>query len=454
MWHTVWAEDGAVFYQDALGHPLAEVAFRSYAGYGLLVQRILGDIGSWLPADQYARWASVSAATFVALLALFVYWSSAPLLGAPLRRGVLAGSMILLPVLPFEILGSVANIHWMMPLACLFAVLFPVERYGAVVACLVVVILCPLSSPLSLVAAPIALYQLVHLVRQVRTGRPVPWVRWVVPAAYLVACAAQLAIYRSATHAAGLAMPLGERLSTTVEVVPMRIGSNLVFGVGAGERLWDRAGWLTGIIAVVVVAALLAWKFRRADRTSRRWMAGFVAASLGTFAFSMFQRPAYLADLITPAGAPLTFIGARYEVFSQLLLVVALLVPSTVPTGLLTRIPSRRGAVADDAPPPASAVGRTGAWLSGGLAWRSVVAVTVVWTGVALIPSYQLETSRSFGPVWHDSVSGAQVSCEQDRADPIASSVPRAVPISPGSTWHVMMTCGELGIAEPLRGGK
>ena len=88
-------------------------------------------IGSHLPLESYAAFVAVVTTALVSLLALFVFYASAPLLRSPLRQGVLAGTMLVLPVLPIEVLGAMCNLQWMLPLPCLLAVLLPVETAAA-----------------------------------------------------------------------------------------------------------------------------------------------------------------------------------------------------------------------------------------------------------------------------------------------------------------------------------
>ena len=62
--------------------------------------------------EWYSAWAAVSSTFVVSLLALFVYFASAPLLRAPLRRAILAASFLVLPVLPLEVLAALCNLQW------------------------------------------------------------------------------------------------------------------------------------------------------------------------------------------------------------------------------------------------------------------------------------------------------------------------------------------------------
>lgn len=435
MWRTVWAEDGDRFYQDALAFPLDEIILRSYAGYGHVVPRMLATIGTYLPIEQFARWATFSAAILTSLLAIFVYFASAPLLRSRLRQSILAGAMILLPVLPYEALGSICTLHVMAPLACLLALLFPVDRSGAIAARLLVVVLGPLSSPICIIFAPLAIYHLVSMVRRRDVRR---WRTTVIPAAFLLASIVQGVVYIYADHAPTPPMGPGTRARIVTELVPMRLGSNLVFGIRPGEWLWDAIGPWVGVVGLAVLGVLFVIKLRTSSTTSRFWILGIGAFSVGLYVFSLWQRPQYLSLMIPTAGEPFNISGLRYEVASQLLLVLALLVPPNLPRWVALRAP---GAATAMSLGPDTTLRDAARQILGPAPWKALIAVCTIWVVVVLLPSYRLPTFRSDGPSWSSSVREARTACEVDgRVD---SSVVEA-PISPGAHWSVRFHCSQL----------
>lgn len=482
MWQTVWAEDGATFYKDALDNPLGEVVLRSYAGYGHALPRILADIGTWLPGQHYSKWTTLSAAGIVALLALFVYWASRPLLGAPLRRAVLAGSVFLLPVLPFEVLGVICNLHWILPVACLFAVLLPVDRPWPIVARLFVVVLGPLSSPLCLAFAPIAALQLVaFVVRRRRGDRSSSTRTLVVPIAYLLSCLGQLAIYATATATpAKREVPLSTQIDAITRLYPTKVITNTVFGVRTSSDLWEPLGYWLVAAAVVIVAALLVVKFLGSNRTARLWMGALVVGGAGLFVYSMLSRPAFIEEMVQHTGTPYNFIGARYEVFPAFLLIIALLLPPNVPKGLLftpglapepapeltpepEREPRREPGAGSEPSTVGGPAGRLVDRVAGGLPWKGVALVSLVWVAVAVVPSYRLATYRSGGPSWPAEFYAAEQRCEvpapaetEPEAEPAGETAApgrEIVVISPGEPWGVSLACADLGVPGDSRGG-
>jgi len=425
-WRTVWFEDATVFYRDALDLPLTETFAKPYNGYGHALPRILATVGSWLPPEWYSVWAAVSSAFVVSLLALFIYFASAPLLRAPLRRGILAASFLVLPVLSLEVLAALSNLQWMLPIACLFAVLFPVNGWGGVVVRAAIVVLAPLTSPLSLVVAPFALYQLVMFLR-----RGDQWRRFVVPVLYLAACLGQLLIYLGAEH-----RPLGDATQPALgdvldDIADLYTVGVLIFGgldTEVSSALWRSSSSWLGWVAAAIVSVLLLVKLRRAESTARWWIVGFAMASPAVFAFTMVQR----SERVSLALSLVPY-DIRYWVIPQLLLLVALLVPPVAHPGLLLGSPTG----SDVGVSTTDATVRVGRALTGGLPWVALSVLTVVWLAVAIVPSYRREVGRSMLPLWSDELADARTAC---RVDP---TTPKIIEVAPGG-WQMQMTCGEL----------
>ena len=432
---TVWYEDGTVFYSDALDLPLTETFAKSYNGYGHALPRVLAAVGSWLPPEWYSAWVAVSSTVVVSLLALFLYFASAPLLRAPIRRGILAISLLVLPVLSLEVLATLSNLQWTLLIACLFAVLFPVEGWGGISVRALIVVIAPLTSPLSLVATPLALYHLVVFAQRRDTSR-----RFVVPALYLGACLGQILMIVGAGHrplavAGEPAPPVGDVLGDVADLY--NVGVLIYGGLGTevSSELWRSSSTWVGWVAIAVIGMMLLVKLRGAQSTARLWIAGFALASPAFFALTMSQR----SGRVAPALSSLP-VDTRYWVVPQIFLLVAFLVPPVVDRGLLL------GAYRDEGVGFSTIVrespGRWGVALNGGLPWIALSVFTVAWLAVAVVPSYRHDVGRSELPSWPDQVEAARAAC---RTDPTAAQV---VDVA-APDWRLRMTCDELNVGDP-----
>ncbi len=430
-WRTVWSEDVSIFYVDATSHPFHETLLMPYAGYAHFIPRLLAAIGVDLKVWWYAPWVAVTSALVAALLALFVYTASAPLLRAPLRRGILASATLLLPILPFEVVGAICNIQWFFALPCLLALLFPVYRAVPVVVRSVISVLGPLTAPLAVLLAPLAVWQLVAGMRRRAPARTL-----VVPALYLLSSCVQMLVYLTAetttaeSTSSGLALDL-------VKLYSARVVNDLVFGVRVTDGLWPTLRWGLVVIAVVILSSLVAVKLWRANRRSRLWVLSLVGASIVLFSAELIPRQSHIVGMV-PDEVYLHG-GTRWMVLPALLLVMALLVPPDVPDGLTVRAdgaPALPGAITDM--PPSGDDRGDGWWqrATGGLPWIGLVATTVLWLAVSIGPSFRFDNDRSHRPTWPEVVGPALEKCEIDPAGTPTLAIP------PG--WQAPIPCEDL----------
>lgn len=418
MWRTVWAEDATPFLQIALERSWGDVVLEGYAaGYGLALPRTFAWIGARFPVEWYSVVVTLLATTTVSLLALFVFFASARLLGSTLRRAVLAGAMVVLPCLALELVGSIVNLHWYLPIAALFTVLFPVETRGQIVVYALVALAATLSSPLCLLFAPLAGWRLVRAVLGRAAARTA-----IVPALYLLGAAWQLVTMQTtAGPDAGVAPPLGELVTDVGRLYATRVLTGTVFGIRAAESAWDVAGYWTALVALGVVVAIAVVRYRHATRLSQLVAGAFLVTSAVLYAFSMAQRPNHIAPLLTSHDGPLNLAAARYEVVPIFLLLIGLLIHPRLEWDAV-----REGRDL----PPTSLRAELGAhpWAAG---------VVAVWLVVAVLPSYRLTNPRSAGPDWVDAVTEAEARCE-DGAETVT------VAHAPAPTWHATISCEHL----------
>ena len=199
MWRTVWAEDGALFYTDALHHPLREIALRPYAG--ICAARAPHARGRSVftfrrPGTRISRpsrprcWRRFSPCSCTSPAHRYCVHPSGK---ACWPRRSCGGRCC-----RTRSRGVIANTHWVMVVPCLLAVLMPVDRPWAIAVRVPIVVIAPLSSPLCVLFVPIALW---HGVRYVR--HRTPWTTLVVPGIYTVAAATQVIIWHFAEKVPG-----------------------------------------------------------------------------------------------------------------------------------------------------------------------------------------------------------------------------------------------------------
>lgn len=408
-WDTIWAEDGSVFVSDAVSHPLPETLLRPYAGYAHVIPRIIASLVGRLPFGSVAGAIAVISALTVAGLAWFVVVASEPLLRSPLRQGLLGLAMVGLPALPYELTATLANLQWFLPLPCLFALAFPVRRVGAWLVRATILLLAPLSSPLCVGLAPIALWRL----SRGKRGRA-----RILPSIYLGAVAIQLSVWLRAEQVSPESVELVDTVSALPQVFTTRVLAEPLFGVPVVRHVWPTARFAVVAVAASTILVLLVAVFRRSTPTARRWIVALAGGGVITFALAMLVRSDVVV-LMAP-GSSYVVTAPRYAVVPTLLILTALLVPPEVKPRLLTEI--------DDRPPPQPDLAAE---------WRALV-LGALWVVVAIVPSFRATTPRSLGPSWANAVEFAQDRClERPDSDPL-------VEISPYPVWVMRVECDRL----------
>jgi hypothetical protein len=72
-WQTLWAEDGAIYFDQATQYGSIAVLFRGYEGYLQLPPRVFGAFASLLPISDLAIYFAITSAIGSALLVWFTY---------------------------------------------------------------------------------------------------------------------------------------------------------------------------------------------------------------------------------------------------------------------------------------------------------------------------------------------------------------------------------------------
>lgn len=416
LWRTVWAEDGQVFYAEALRSPLYATALRSYAGYSHFYSRIIAEIATWLPITWFAAWACFAAFTTTALLSLYLFHVSAPLLRSPVRQGALALSIVLLPTLPGEILGAYSNLHWMWPLPVVLTVLFPPTSRWLRVVGVVMVFIAPLSSPLAVVAAPVALWRLISSARHRHRRREATYVV-ILDVVYSVATIVQLVIRTTSPQLEQPDVSFADKVTGAIRLYALQVTDTTVFGARLPLDWLPTMRWWLPAISAFVVATILTLKCAVASKYCRRWIAGFAGASFLIYAYTVFGRPSLVSVLAIPLAD--YYNGpSRYEIVPQLLLFVALLIPMDSP----------QPATSCATPSSAGRRRRAASWVGLAAALLPVVAIAT---------SLRQSTHRTWGLEWPAQVELAQEACAQ------SGSATADVTITPPG-WEVEISCDRL----------
>jgi hypothetical protein len=371
-WDTIWAEDGFAFLGDALSdNPLAAVV-EPHGGYIHPLPRAAAAIAAILPLELAPVVFSVVWALVVALLAAFVYAASGEILHSRALRLALATLTALLPAAGSELLGNTANLHFYLVYGCFWAFIWRSTTTPALAARTAVVAITALSDPLTLLFAPLALWNAWS-----RRGRR----ELVVPASLVVSLAVQLGT-------TALAGESPERLTRFDAadlplLFALRIAGSLLVGDRFLDDAWLSLGRVFAYGALVAVAALLlagAFRSGRATRLFAGIAAAYAVALFG--AFLVGRGSAGMRPGMDEASWHLA--GARFTYAPILLLTTALL-------ALLDRhvaYPGRR-------------------------AGRLALGATVAIVAVLVVANFDLTSERSLGPAWRPELEAARERCDE-----------------------------------------
>jgi hypothetical protein len=388
---TIWAEDGSVFLQDAMGNPSPSLWLAPYAGYMHLAPRVAASVAAWLPIEWAPLLMTGGAALAVAALAALVYRIAAEHIPAAPERLALATSMVLLPVAGLEGANAFANLHWYLLFASAWLTVgVPQTNCAAAVAGFVLFVSAA-SSPFAALAAPILAW------RALRKRRAVD-----------IACLAAFAA-GTALQAGVILSNLGSRpldpLAADLTSLVRWYGFHVIQSAVLGVALRDAALALFGTGASALVALLLlAYVASSGVRgVSTRPFFPIVFAALH---LAYFVIPVTLAGASTP----------RYAI-TPILLVYSILAWAVA----LDR--------ANDRPT------------------RGRVAVGLL--AVLLLVDFSPPNQRSEGPTWRGEVEAARRACTSDspngglmRIPP--QNLPDGDPRSSDGYWTVRVPCGKL----------
>jgi hypothetical protein len=381
--NSLWAEDGPIFLQGALSEGFVDAVFNPYAGYLVLVPRLIGEAAAIVPLEQAAAVVSILSAAVAALSGIVVWCASAAHIRDPHLRGLLAALTVLVPVAGLESVDSAAYVPWYMLFATFWLLLWrPATTRGTLLASLFI-LATGLSTPGVWFFAPLVLLRALAI----RDRRDVAIV-----GSFAAGALAQVPV---------LALNQEDAVDPSwTGDIWTAYAQRVVDGAALGERLggsaWAHLGWPFLVALLIGAAVALAIGLRRAGPIARWFAALAIPTSLALFVVSAYQR-AVGSEIVWPAGDYHGSAG-RYAIVPALLLISLALV--LIDGGRARRERPLR------------------------LSWLGIAVAVLLAIGI--VTSFDVRNSAVRGtPPWDEALNGAASAC-------VAEGVPDiAVPTSP-----------------------
>lgn len=379
---SLWAEDGPIFLQTALWSGFNDAIWTPYAGYLVLVPRLIGEGAATAPLGDAAAATSILAALAVGLSGLAVWHASRPHIGDPYLRGALVALTVLAPVAGLESVDSAAYVPWYMLFASFWLLLWrPPSRLATVLAACFL-LLTGLSTPGLWFFLPLAALRActIHGPRDAT-----------IVGAYGIGALVQIPVYLA--NREGAIDP--SWTSDIATAYLQRVLDGALLGEKLGGTAWEHLGWPFLLTLVALAAIGLAAGLRHSGQGPRWFAAIAIPISVALFALSAYQR-AVGSEIVWPSGI---FHGAagRYAIVPALLLVSVAFV-----------LVDERLRASDAAP----------------RGWLRPLALGLA--ALALVTSFDQRHYATRGtPTWSDALDAAAAECRGGASDvPVAISPP------------------------------
>jgi hypothetical protein len=381
-----WAEDGSIFYQGGLDHGLLRGLTSSYAGYFHTIPRLAGWLASRFPVETapLVEWI---------VLALVTGWAAVTSFSAsndwldclPSRLAISLG-VVLLPVIRYESIGSIANLQMLLLFPALLVLISCPQRRIQWINGGLFLAITALTTPLVIVLAPLAALRYFYA-----NGRQRKIDLFLT--VWLMATGAHI-LFIVVT---GPSRPTpASSVRGALSNIARRVILENFSPVTVGRKIWAIAfGMLIGLVLIVLVyrAIRVAW-------TADRIRAILLIAVPVTGALTWF-------GLTVPQGAP-----ARYAIFPAMCLVWALLCAAETPASIAA------------APHP----------------WRQRSATLIAIGLVACwLPHIGADSYRRGGPFWREVVHQSSDECERNRDAVAILHIPPTT-LDP-NRWVVRVSC-------------
>ena len=434
---TLWAEDGLIFYSQALAHSFWRTLITAYNGYDQLVPRLVIQLAKVAPIADVSTVVALSGAGGLAALGCLVFHMSRGHIASPALRGLLVAAMVALPLANVEMLNNLVNLPWWLFFAAFWALLWRPDTTAGRVTAGLICCLAAASEPLVGVFVALTAFRV-----------------WALPRLKEQASTVGLAIglvYQAAVvlgnHGENAFPKAG--LSGLPADFALRVGLGWLGGMRGTDAVvrWDRS--IAEVLGALLFAAIVVVGFKLGSRQVRAFTIATAVMAPVCFAVPVWLRGAgpFMQLAATSVGY-----GGRYAATSILMLVSAILVL----VGHLSSDRHRRAPVQAPAPAPAPAAApahfpdralpivswRGAAGSSSSSAAGSRARLAFVVCCVLLLPAWVADfrdaNGRADGPTWQSQLSVAVATCRtatRARVVDVAIDPPR---------WMVYLPCRDL----------
>ena len=166
----LYAEDGRTFFGDWFTHGGWSLLIEPYAGYQHLVPRVTSwTIMSVFPAQWWATATNLAACSIVGAVAGLVFFFSRDVTSFWPSRVALGLLTAVAPIVGFEALGNLANLHWFLLYLSIWVLLATPRSVIGAWGMGVVALLCTATEPQCAMFLPLAVWAVVRS----RRSRPV-----------------------------------------------------------------------------------------------------------------------------------------------------------------------------------------------------------------------------------------------------------------------------------------
>jgi hypothetical protein len=407
---TLWAEDGAIFYSQAVTQSFWHTLVTAYNGYDQLVPRLAVQMVHVAPVGDAAAVVALAGAAGLAFLGCVVFHMARGHIRSPGLRALLVAAMVLLPLATVEMLDNLVNLPWWMFFASFWALLWrPQTRRGQLGAAA----LCALaaaSEPLVGLLLPLAAVRAVALRRASEQAAGLGLLVGLVFQAGIVLSANGEHSFPAAS-VAGIAPAFGAR-----------VGLGWLTGLRATDAIVSASRGLAELMGALVFVVVVACGLRLGPRATRAF-----TVAVAVLAPVCFVVPAWLRG-VGPSMQTARSVGyaGRYAAAPMLMVVSTVLVLA----GHLSeaRSPRRRP----------TAPGRALAALG-----TCCVLLVPAWAA-----DFRGANGRADGPTWRSQLALAAGRCRGEKPGSLA-----VVAIDPPG-MRVVVDCRTIGpvSADPAAG--